>query len=218
MIILAPRKPSRSEISTFPLVAGALREVGSAPDSAQKPRRSKAAAAVRAQMRRSQFVSSDTKPLGKQPRVIVHLPTPTAKIVTYDRPPRTSNWCGYCKFLYFLILFVRFVSDPRAHDRRSERARRFLARARNCPAHEARGAVCPQRFHQRLCLFDTFGALSVDERSGQTFRKSAAAWNHFLLLIWAFSGTHLHTNRRHVNIVRCKPFPTWIRWHSWAIV
>jgi hypothetical protein len=53
----------------------------------KRPKRKDGVAAAHSQMKKSDgqtFVSADTKPLKKQPRLIIHLPTPTAKFITID--------------------------------------------------------------------------------------------------------------------------------------
>jgi hypothetical protein len=55
----------------------------------QKQKQNDGVAAARLQMKKSNgqtFVSSDTKPLRKQPRVVVHLPTPSGTMITLDAP------------------------------------------------------------------------------------------------------------------------------------
>lgn len=52
-----------------------------------KPKQTNGLNSVKSQMKKSNgqtFVSSDTKPLSKTPRVHVHLPTPVARVVAYD--------------------------------------------------------------------------------------------------------------------------------------
>lgn len=60
---------------------------GQIPADAPKPKPTRAALAVKSQMKKTNgqtFVSSDTKPLKITPRINVHLPTPVARVVTYD--------------------------------------------------------------------------------------------------------------------------------------
>lgn len=60
---------------------------GQTQTDAQKPKQTRAQLLVKSQMKKTNgqtFVSSDTKPLKITPRVNVHLPTPVARVVTYD--------------------------------------------------------------------------------------------------------------------------------------
>jgi hypothetical protein len=83
----SPRFPRR-DLSTSPRLQ-ATRETGLVPEGPNRRKRRRIEDSVRSQMRKSagqQFVSSDTKPLKKQPRVTIHLPASTAKVLFVDRP------------------------------------------------------------------------------------------------------------------------------------